>query len=74
MDEEARLDQIRSLWVQLARANESLRRSEAFLADGQKISRTGSWGWDLSTRKVIWSEEQYRLLGFEPGSVEHAEC
>ncbi|MEN3352772.1 MAG: hypothetical protein V7640_930, partial [Betaproteobacteria bacterium] len=56
--------------AQLARANESLRRSEAFLAEGQKISRTGSWGWDLSTRKVIWSEEQYRLLGFDPGTVE----
>ncbi|HEY0336188.1 MAG TPA: PAS domain-containing protein, partial [Burkholderiales bacterium] len=56
--------------AQLARANESLRRSEAFLAEGQKISRTGSWGWDLSSRKVIWSDEQYRLLGFEPDSIE----
>ncbi|MEA3156820.1 MAG: hypothetical protein QOK44_4409, partial [Betaproteobacteria bacterium] len=56
--------------AQLARANESLRRSEAFLAEGQRISRTGSWGWDLSTGKVIWSEEQHRLLGFESGEVE----
>ncbi|MGZ5258134.1 MAG: PAS domain-containing protein, partial [Burkholderiales bacterium] len=56
--------------AQLARVNESLHRSEAFLAEGQRISRTGSWGWDLSTGKVIWSEEQYRLLGFEPGEVE----
>ncbi|HEV7390895.1 MAG TPA: PAS domain S-box protein, partial [Burkholderiales bacterium] len=56
--------------AQLARVNESLHRSEAFLAEGQTISRTGSWGWDLSTGKVIWSDEQYRLLGFEPGEVE----
>jgi PAS domain S-box-containing protein len=56
--------------AQLARANESLRRSEAFLAEGQRISRTGSWGWDLAIGKVIWSEEQYRLLGLEPGDVE----
>jgi PAS domain S-box-containing protein len=56
--------------AELAQANESLRRSEAFLVDGQKISRTGSWGWDLASGKVIWSDEQYRLLGFEPRSVE----
>jgi PAS domain S-box-containing protein len=47
-----------------------LRRSEAFLADGQKISHTGSWAWYLASGKVVWSEEQFRLLGFEPDAVE----
>ena len=51
-------------------AEEQLRRSEAFLAEGQRISHTGSWGWILSTGKVIWSEQQYRMLGFEPGKAE----
>jgi signal transduction histidine kinase/FixJ family two-component response regulator len=51
-------------------AEQQLRRSEAFLAEGQRISHTGSWGWVLSSGKVIWSEEQYRMLGFEPGSAE----
>src|ERR1700676_53350 len=41
-------------------AEESLRQSEAYLAEGQRISHTGSWGWVLSSGKVIWSEEQYR--------------
>ena len=50
-------------------AEERLRRSEAFLAEGQRISHTGSWGWVLSSGEVIWSEEQYRMLGFEPGKA-----
>ncbi|MDB5775603.1 MAG: hypothetical protein JWP38_1736 [Herbaspirillum sp.] len=51
-------------------AEAKLQRSEAFLAEGQKISHTGSWSWHLSTGKQVWSEELYRLLGFEPGKVE----
>jgi PAS domain S-box-containing protein len=46
-----------------------LRRSEAFLAEGQRIGHTGSWGWVLSTGEVTWSEEQYRMLGLEPGTA-----
>ena len=53
-------------------AERELRRSEAFLAEAQRLSHTGSWGWILSTGKVTWSEEQYRLLGFQPGAAEPA--
>ena len=52
------------------RAEQQLRRSEAFLAEGQRISHTGSWAWIISTGKVTWSDEQYRMLGFEPGTQE----
>ncbi|MDB5407950.1 MAG: histidine kinase, partial [Rhodospirillales bacterium] len=48
------------------RAEEELRRSEAFLAEGQRISHTGSWGWNISTGKLVWSEEHYRIFGFDP--------
>jgi PAS domain S-box-containing protein len=51
--------------VERDRGEEALRRSESFLADGQRISHTGSWGWNLSTGKVVWSEEQFRMLGFD---------
>src|SRR5712671_1576976 len=51
-------------------AEQQLRRSEAFLAEGQRISHTGSWGWALASGKVVWSEEQYRMLGFEPGKAQ----
>ena len=36
-------------------AEQQLRRSEAFLAEGQRISHTGSWGWVLSSGRVTWS-------------------
>src|SRR5215470_17141463 len=51
-------------------AEQRLRRSEAFLAEGQRISRTGSWLWVLSSGKVTWSDEQFRMLGFEPQAIE----
>ncbi|WOJ89338.1 PAS domain-containing protein [Methylocapsa polymorpha] len=47
------------------RAEEVLRRSEAFLAEAQRISRTGSWSWNIPTRKVTWSAEHYRIFGFD---------
>jgi PAS domain S-box-containing protein len=47
-------------------AEEQLRRSEAFLADGQRLSHTGSWGWSAATGKLTWSQENFRILGFDP--------
>ena len=48
------------------RAEEELRRSEAQLAAAQKIAKVGSWGWDAGSKVMNWSEENYRILGFEP--------
>ena len=56
--------------IERDRAEDVLRRSESFLADGQRISHTGSWGWNLSTGKVIWSDEQSRMLGFDLAEIE----
>jgi PAS domain S-box-containing protein len=51
-------------------AQDELRRSEAFLAEGQEISHTGSWGWQLPSGKLVWSKELYRLFGFDPDATE----
>ena len=49
------------------KAEEQLRRSEANLAEAQKLSRTGSWALSPSTTKIFyWSEECYRIWGFDP--------
>jgi PAS domain S-box-containing protein len=47
-------------------AEESLRKSEAYLADAQKLSHTGSWAWCLTDGIRYWSDECYRVLGFDP--------
>ncbi len=49
------------------RAEEALRRSEGYLAEAQRLTRTGSWAWNVATRQsVYWSQENYRLFGFDP--------
>jgi PAS domain S-box-containing protein len=49
------------------RAEEALRRSEAYLAEAQRLTGTGSWAWNVATRQsVYWSQENYRLFGFDP--------
>jgi C4-dicarboxylate-specific signal transduction histidine kinase len=47
---------------------EALRRVEAYLSAGQSIVRTGSWAWAVDTGEVYWSQEVFRILGFDPGS------
>jgi PAS domain S-box-containing protein len=48
------------------RAEEDLRSSEAYLAEAQRLSHTGSWAWSPDTDVRHWSEECYRVLGFDP--------
>ena len=43
------------------RAEERLQRSEAFLAEGQRLSRTGAFSWRTETNEVAWSDELYRI-------------
>jgi PAS domain S-box-containing protein len=48
-------------------AEVALRRSEGYLAEAQRLTRTGSWAWNVATRQsVYWSQENYRLFGFDP--------
>jgi PAS domain S-box-containing protein len=48
---------------------EELRRSAAFLAQAQQVSRTGSFAWRVATNEIIWSEELYRIYEFDPGTT-----
>jgi formate hydrogenlyase transcriptional activator len=48
------------------RAEEALRSSEAYLAEAQRLSQTGSWAWSPDHDIRYWSEECYRVLGFDP--------
>jgi PAS domain S-box-containing protein len=51
------------------RAEEALQRSEAYLAEAQRLSRTGSWAWSVTAREFVhWSQGHYRLHGLDPGA------
>jgi PAS domain S-box-containing protein len=47
-------------------AEEKLRRSEAYLAEGQRLAHTASWAWNVRTGDAFWSEEMFRILGYDP--------
>jgi PAS domain S-box-containing protein len=47
---------------------EELRRSGAFLAEGQRLSRTGSFSWRVATEEINWSEQVYSIFELDPGS------
>jgi signal transduction histidine kinase len=49
------------------RSEEELRRSEAFLAEGQRLSSTGSFSWKVMTDEITWSEQLYRIYEVEIG-------
>jgi PAS domain S-box-containing protein len=48
-------------------AENALRRSEAFLAEAQRLSLTGSFSWQVSTGEITWSEQLYRIFEFDQG-------
>jgi PAS domain S-box-containing protein len=52
------------------RAEDALRQIQAtYLAEAQKLSRTGSFGWNARSGEVFWSEQTFRIYGYEPGVV-----
>ena len=49
------------------RAEQALRRSEAYLAEAQRLSHTGSFAYDPGSKKTLyWSEELFRIFGLDP--------
>lgn len=50
-------------------AADALRRSEQELAEAQRLAHLGSWVWDITADEVSWSDELYRIYGYEPRAV-----
>jgi PAS domain S-box-containing protein len=49
----------------LKRAEDALRRREAYLAQAQALSHTGSFGWNLESGELYWSDETFNILGYK---------
>jgi len=54
---------------QLTAVNEELRRSQAYLAEAQRLSHTGSFGWRVSIGEIIWSEETFRIFQYDRTTI-----
>ncbi len=48
------------------RAEEELRRSQAYLTEAQRLSQTGSFSWEFPGRAMVWSAETCRIFGWQP--------
>jgi PAS domain S-box-containing protein len=68
--ENGRATHLRGVMIDVTERNltqEALRRSEAYLAEAQRLAHTGSWAFDPATAKSIyWSEEMFRIFGLDP--------
>jgi signal transduction histidine kinase len=55
------------VWLNVARrgAEGALRRSEANLAEAQRLSHTGTFGWKITGGDMVWSKETYRIFGVD---------
>lgn len=71
--------EIIALWERLAgylsvamsrsRTTKALSESEFHLARSQQLAHLGSWSWDILRNHLYWTDETYRLFGFQPGEV-----
>jgi len=53
----------------LKKSEKALRRSEAYLAEAQRLSHTGSFGWNVETGEIVWSDETFRIFGYDRSVV-----
>ncbi|MBV6393967.1 MAG: hypothetical protein KPEEDBHJ_03212 [Anaerolineales bacterium] len=56
--------------TELKRTEGALRRSEARLAEAQKIARLGNWEWNVTLNTVLWSDEIFRIFGLNKADVD----
>src|SRR4029077_19139808 len=60
-----RFTHLASIAIERSRGEEALRRSEAYLTEAQKLSRTGSFGWMVSSGEITWSKETFCIMGYD---------
>ena len=51
------------------KAEQALRRSEAYLTEAQRLSHTGSFGWDVASGEIYWSDETFRIFECDPATT-----
>jgi PAS domain S-box-containing protein len=64
-----RFTQLASFAMERKKSEEALTKSEALLAEGQRISHTGSWAWSVASDKLDWSEEHGNIFGYKVADV-----
>jgi len=59
-------EQLQKGIIEQRRSEESLRKTEESVSKDQQIAHLGSWEWNIETAEQAWSDEQFRIFGYEP--------
>jgi PAS domain S-box-containing protein len=65
-----RVDELETLVMHKKHTEEALNRCEARLKEVQHQAKIAQWEVNLQSGKVSWSDEDYRILGYQPGEIE----
>src|SRR5579872_5692439 len=63
-----RTNELGQAYEELKRAQAELQRRWQYLAEAQRLSHSGTFGWKVSSGELVWSDETYRILGFTRGT------
>jgi PAS domain S-box-containing protein len=55
-------EELQTLIKDQKRTEDALHHSEMYLTEAQRLSRTGSFGWNVSTGEIVWSDENFRIF------------
>ncbi len=55
----------KTLLAEQKKTLDTLREGQSILATAESVARLGTWRWNLATKKLIWSDEMFRLFGIE---------
>src|SRR6202040_4339170 len=58
-------DDLQLAIVGLRRTESALRHSEMYLTEAQRVSQTGSFGWNVSNGEIFWSDENFRIFQYD---------
>ncbi len=67
---EQRVRELEKSELERKQLEEALKKSEALLAESQRIAHVGSWVFDINENRLTWSDETYRIFGLEPQEFE----
>ena len=62
----ARFTHIASVAIERSQSEDAFWRIQAFHNEAERLSRTGSFSWDVRTGELTWSNETYRIYGYDP--------
>jgi PAS domain-containing protein len=65
-----RMNELEALEIKQKKTEEALQVCHARLKEVQQLAHISQWEVDLQTGKVSWCDEDYRILGYQPGEIE----